>query len=362
MYNKIFKMNSFNELLQEKAPGSEFLFITKRGSHAYGTNIETSDVDYVGIFIQPLDMVIGYKTYIEQISDEKNDKTFYEIGRFLDLLKVNNPNILELLNSPKDCIVYCHPIMSEILDNKEKFISKICSKSFASYAISQIKKSRGQNKKQNWESEKITKKTPLDFCNIFNGVNNIPLTDFLEQNNLEQKFCGLSKLPHARDGYILFYDNEGDKKFRGISFEKSNDIRLSSIPVGLNPLGYISYNKDGYSYHCKEWLSERNTQRWIDVKNHDQKIDGKNLLHCVRLLEMSKEIAKGEGINVRRPNAEFLISIRRGEIDLETLIKKSEKDIEEIKELFKCSNLPEEVDSDLINKTLLKIRKNIWKI
>lgn len=46
----IVDFNTKNELLnliQSKAPGSKPLYLVVRGSHSYGTNIETSDVDFV---------------------------------------------------------------------------------------------------------------------------------------------------------------------------------------------------------------------------------------------------------------------------------------------------------------------------
>ena len=63
-------------------------------------------------------------------------------------------------------------------------------------------------------------------------------------------------------------------------------------------------------------MKERNEARWVDVKSHGQKIDGKNMMHCRRLMDMAREIGEGKGINVRRENADYLISIRKGEVDL----------------------------------------------
>jgi hypothetical protein len=39
----------------------------------------------------------------------------------------------------------------------------------------------------------------------------------------------------------------------------------------------------------QEWLQKRNLQRWVDVKSHDQKIDGKNMMHCYRLVQMARD-------------------------------------------------------------------------
>ena len=364
-------------MISDKSPGSVPLLIVIRGSHAYGTNLETSDTDYAGVFIQSLDGILGFG-YKDQINDDKNDIVFYEIKRFLELLKSNNPNILELLNTPQDCIVYKHPAFDLILSHKNDFITKTCANSFAGYAVGQIKKAKGQDKKQNWEKDRVNRKTPLDFCYFHFGTNSVSLSEYLKKKGMDQKYCGLSKVPHSRDMYALYYDFSSEETdgsqyypsfgFKGIAFEDSNDIRLSSIPREAKLVGYISYNKDGYRAHCDDyksyqtWLKNRNESRWVDVQSHGQKIDGKNMMHCRRLLEVAREIAEGKGINVRRQNADYLISIRRGEVDLQTLIDNAENDIKEIDELFKNSNLPESVDDNLINNLLIKIRKQIYNI
>ncbi len=381
------------KLIENKSPGARPLYLVIRGSHAYGTNVETSDTDYAGVFIQSIDDIIGNK-YIGQINDDNNDIVIYEIRRFLELLASNNPTVLELLNTPEDCVIYKDPIFDLVLSDKEKFITKMCAKSFGGYAKQQISKAKGQDKKQNWEKDKVTRKTPLDFCYLHIGEKSVSLKEYLDKNNLDQKFCGLSNVPHSRDTYALFYDRMSDFRysdkrpkwerilsnlfnrtkpleFKGISFENSNDIRLSSIPKELPKsyfIGHISYNKDGYSQHCKDylsyqvWLEKRNEARWVDVKSHGQKIDGKNMMHCKRLMEMAKEIGEGKGIIVRRPNAEELISIRKGEIDLQTLINNVEKEIIEVDKLFDNSSLPDSIDNDFIHNLIVKIRKQIYKI
>jgi hypothetical protein len=348
------------------------------GSIAYGTNLPSSDEDRRYVYILPIDYILS-GNIIEQVNDDTNDVVGYELGRFLNLISSANPNLLELLNMPEDCIVYKNPVFDIIIESRDKFLTKKCKNSFAGYAHSQISKAKGQDKKQNWEKDKVTRKTPLDFCYIHRGEKSIPLVKFMEEKGMDQRFCGLSNLPHSRDTYALFYDfkeeeTNGEIKnlgFKGIAFEDSNQVRLSSIPIDTPKnyfIGYISYNKDGYSQHCKdylsyqEWLEKRNESRWVDVQSHGQKIDGKNMMHCMRLMQMSREIAEGKGIIVRRPNADELISIRKGEVDLQTLINKVESEIIEIDSLFNSSNLPESVDSKFVSDLILRIRKNFYNI
>ena len=132
------------------------------GSKAYGTDLPTSDTDIKGIFILPKDKFFGLD-YISQVSDEKNDIVFYEIGRFVELLYKNNPNILELLNTPEEHIIQKHPLMDKI--KSELVVSKLCKQTFAGYAQTQIKKARGLNKKilNPMDQER---KSVLHFCQV----------------------------------------------------------------------------------------------------------------------------------------------------------------------------------------------------
>lgn len=383
----------FQKFITDRCAGAEPLFITKRGSHAYGTNIETSDEDFAGVYIQKMDDILG-TNYKPQLNDDKNDTVFYEVRRFVELLATANPTMIELLNSPQDCILYIHPSFQEIINNKDVFITKGCKNSFGGYARQQISKAKGQNKKVNWEKDKVERKTPLDFCYMHEDEKSISLTAFLSAKGLDQRFCGLSKLPHSKDMYALFYDFDAaalfseyrtprERKrtkilfklfgsnihgFKGIIFEDSNDVRLSSIPKNCDSfIGHISYNKDGYSQHCvdyksyQDWLANKNEARYVDVKSHGQKIDGKNMLHCQRLLTMAKEIAEGKGVIVRRPDAEYLISIRRGAIDLQELIDRAENTIKDVDRLFDESALPDNVSESFINDLILKIRKQFYE-
>jgi predicted nucleotidyltransferase len=327
------------------------------GSQAYGTNTPESDIDYKGVYIQdPLDILaFGYKPQIEVTKDE----CYFEIRRFLELLQTANPTVLELLFTPEDCIIIKDPIMDLIFQHKEKFITKKCLKSFSGYAVDQIKKARGLDKKMNWKG--MTRKKPIDFCYVVvvEGKT-INLKKWLNDNSLVQENCGLAKIDHFRDCYSLYYSN--DVQYKGICKTNGNTIRLSSIVKGDKMIAVMYYNKDGYTVHCKKykeysiWKRERNTQRYVDIEGHNQQIDGKNLLHCRRLIDTAIDIGKTGNIQVRRPNAEYLISIRKGKVDLETIISDAERDIKELDILFKNSNLPTYVDSNFVNDLLKEIR------
>ena len=301
--------NELIQLIESKSPGSIPLYLVIRGSHAYGTNIPTSDTDYSGVFVQNLDSILGM-SYVEQINDDKNDIVIYELRRFLELLAKNNPTVLELLNTPEDCVVYKHPLFDKILENKDNLLTKICANSFGGYAKEQISKAKGQNKKQNWEKDKVTRKDVLDFCYVIEGEKSIPWKVWNEDFQYDEKFIGIVNVPNARDIYAVYFDEiahmcfsesvpenvrESAKYLRkeselsmgfgykglvktgeGATSAESNQLRLSSIPKGETPICIITYNKDGYTQHCNDyksyqtWLEQRNEQRWVDVESHGQ--------------------------------------------------------------------------------------------
>jgi hypothetical protein len=123
------------------------------------------------------------------------------------------------------------------------------------------------------------------------------------------------------------------------------------------------YNKDGFSTHCKDyksyqtWLNERNLNRFHTNVSHGQIYDSKNISHCFRLVSVAKEIALHGDLFVRRTNdVDYLLQIKRGEVPLDKIIEDVERDIAGLEEMYKVSNLPEDVDKDFVKELLLKIR------
>lgn len=348
------------------------IFKTIVGSRAYGTNTAASDTDYKGVYAQHPDEILsfGYREQYERGKDESH----YEIRRFLQLLQTANPTVLEMLFMPEDCILHIHPAFRPVIDHRERFLTTQCKSSFGGYAVAQIRKARGLEKKMNWEQERVRRKTPSDFCYAYDNGQTLPIASYLKREGMKQELCGLVALHHFRNCYALYYDHAAQRAaeegtdaaplgYRGIFGEEGNEVRLSSVPAGETPQTIICFNKEAYTQHCKDyrayttWLAERNTQRYVDVAEHGEKIDGKNLLHCRRLLDMAMEIATEGTIRVRRPNADELLRIRRGQVGLEEILGQAERDIEELDRLFEASGLPDGTDPDFLNDLLLEVRR-----
>lgn len=338
--------------------GKHHIFRGVVGSQAYGTSTPQSDVDVKGVYVQhPLDILST--GYVDQYQVSK-DESHFEVRRFAQLLGSANPTVLELLYSPPDCVLEMDPLFDAFASRRDLFLTKACELSFGGYAIAQIRKARGLDKKMNYERERTEQKSVLDFCSVLSHISPTAITysRYVRESGLDASEFGLTKIDGVRDGYALFCGGYG-----GILTEGADDVRTVSVPKGDLPVASLLFNRDGYSKSCAEWksyqtwLSERNEQRYVDVAGHGQRIDGKNMLHCRRLLDVAAEIATEGTLNVRRPNAAELLAIRRGEVRLDEIIEKAERDIAELKGLFARSGLPDGPPSnEVVDEMILESR------
>lgn len=350
--------------IQEIKDKGLLLFECMSGSRAYGLDIPQSDTDLKGVFYLPKDQFYGLE-YIPQISNETNDEVYYELGRFVELLCKNNPNILELLASPQECILYRHPLMDNL--HIDMFLSKLCKDTFAGYALTQIRKARGYKKKVVNPMEK-ERKTVLDFCYIMDGFESIPIKEWLKRKGYSQELCGLSSISHAKGMYALFYDSLDEFGYHGIAVkETANEVSLSSIPKGQQALAYLFWNMEGYSLYCKEykeywdWVEERNDNRYQTNLNHGQNYDSKNMMHTIRLLQVAEEILQDGKLNVKRPNREQLLDIKSGNMNYDDLLAMADKLMDSIELNCSTSDLPDAPDRDIAENVLVEMREELYK-
>lgn len=346
--------------LEELKKSGSIIFESISGSRAYGLDTATSDTDIRGVFILPKEKYYSLD-YIGQINNDTNDITYYELNKFIELLSKNNPNIMELLNVPEECVLYKHPIFDNI--KKEDFISKLCKNTFANYAFTQIKKARGLNKKIVNPVEK-KRKSVEDFCYIREKKQSVLFKDFVAKKNLKQSHFGLVNLAHMKDCYNLFYNE--NLNYNGIARENANEVCLSSVPKTETPIAVLYFNVDGYSTYCKkykeywDWVEKRNEERYKSNISHTKNYDAKNMMHTFRLLHMAKEIGLYGEINVIRSDREFLLSIKNAKFEYDELVEKAELMRNELDSIYENATLMERPNSNKINEILFKLREEFY--
>ncbi|HWW39703.1 DNA polymerase beta superfamily protein [Pedobacter sp.] len=341
------------------------LFECVSGSRAYGLETPGSDTDLKGVYYLPRSEFYGLN-YVPQVSNKSNDEVYYELGRYFELLSKCNPNILEMLSSPEDCVRYKHPLMEKL--NPGMVLSKVCKDTFAGYAITQVRKAKGLKKKiVNPMPEK--RASVLDFCFVIENGLSVRLEDWLKEKNYVQERCGLVNIPHSRGLYALFYDQEDEFHYSGVvNSDRSNDVSLSSVPKGQRIAGYLSFNVDSYSIYCKEyleywdWVENRNEDRYMGTLEHGKDYDAKNMMHTIRLLEVAEELLRTGTLKVRRDNRTELLAIRSGVFEYEELLKRAEDLVEKIGKAYAISTLPHGVDKVALENVLVEMRTELYKL
>ena len=393
----------------------DLLFESIRGSHLYGTNGPDSDIDTFGIWCCPVGWLLGSgKDYIPDVRREKNDDTWYDVGKYVHLLEESNPDAIISLFTPEDKILRFDPILQPLWDIRDQILSKACFSSFSGYARDQLMKARGKNKKISINPEEVkVRKTPIDFCYVIreDGGGTINLQDWLRDHGLKQEHCGLVHIQPGKGMYYLYYNwgedkdstvenymkvqypkassfsrgfynrqLEGEKErageaitYRGILKvgDESEQLRLTSIPKAdqaRGPLCIFQYNQDAFSAHCRKykeywaWVEKRNQERFVIDAEHG--FNAKNLSHCYRLMVQGMEIAQGKGLILDRRgiDADILLDIKNHKMTYDEIMALCESKKEEMEKAFLESTIPDLPPIDRLEEILLEIRSKHYGI
>jgi predicted nucleotidyltransferase len=149
---------------------------TLMGSIAYGVSGDTSDVDVYGFAIPPKEDVFphlrgeiyGFGRQVQRFEQYQQhhivdadvvggrgreyDLTIYSIVKFFQLVMENNPNMVDSLYTPHDCVLHITKIGQMVRDRRDVFLSKLVFHKFRGYAFSQISKMSGKTEdSKRWE-------------------------------------------------------------------------------------------------------------------------------------------------------------------------------------------------------------------
>lgn len=124
------------------------------GSIAYGTDHIGSDKDERHIFVTSNKMILADR-YLDHLVIEP-DIVYYEIQFYLRQLFKGNFNCLDLLYSPKDCIIAENRLVERLKDRREMFIHRGTVGALIGAAFSDI--AYTDKKNNDWTDPKTRKK------------------------------------------------------------------------------------------------------------------------------------------------------------------------------------------------------------
>ena len=134
---KLLNTKEYDFLKTNPHLGNNICLLTVGGSHAYGTNVEGSDVDLRGITLETPDVLLTNSSF-EQVVSNTTDTTIYGLKKIFSLLANCNPNTIEMLGT-RDYFILTDA-GKELLKNKELFLSKKAAHAFGGYASAQLRR------------------------------------------------------------------------------------------------------------------------------------------------------------------------------------------------------------------------------
>lgn len=138
------------------------IYEVQMGSRAYGCSAkDSSDYDIYAVCIPPKSyifphnsgLVYGFDKFPDfevyqqhhiKNEDKEYDFTVYSLTHYLRLLFDNNPNIVDSLFVPENCIRHITPVGQLLRDNRKLFLSKRAWVKFRGYASAQKHKVYGK--------------------------------------------------------------------------------------------------------------------------------------------------------------------------------------------------------------------------
>lgn len=176
------KSSEYDFLRTDKKLKNNIALLVVAGSHGYGLNTEESDLDIRGISMGTSDSILGMESF-DVFENKKTDTVIYSMKRFMELAMKGAPNVLEILfSNPENILYYDEKIGKMLLDNRDMLLSKRIYYSFKGYAKNALKDAEKRLETNPKKADKYAMhyiRLCLEVITLLNGND---LTDVLKNN------------------------------------------------------------------------------------------------------------------------------------------------------------------------------------
>lgn len=333
LMKELLKTSDYDFLRNNPHLGNNIIILAMGGSHAYGTNVEGSDVDVRGIALNSKEEVLLQRDF-EQVIDNATDTVIYSFSKIVKLLADGNPNVLEILFQDEDAFLYMNDVGKLLYDNRHLFLSKRCFYTFGGYARQQLRKLDNKTMRELPQSGQEV--------HILNSIKNAEFT-------FREKYF------ERPDDSIKLYVDVSEQE--NMDTEIFMDVHLSHYPLRDYKCMWDEMHNIVKDYNR---IGKRASNAILHGKVN------KHAMHLVRLMLCCIDILrKGEFSTYCGKYLDLLMDIRNGKYMGEDnqlipqffeMVDYLEK---EMQLAFEESTLPEKPDAEKINALLYRVNEMI---
>lgn len=356
--------DDIRETLRAKWPsqswlGTSAILVVTHGSHAYGLNTPTSDVDIKGIAIPPREYFLGFTHRFDQAVSTDPDMVVYELRKFCKLAAENNPNILEILFCDESNHLIATASGRRLIEGRELFLSKKARHTFSGYAHAQLKRIKTHHR---WlrnapKAPPTRAEFGLPERTVIPADQLAAAQSAIEKKFTEWNFDDLSDLdPSQRIGLQNMMAEILAEA--GVTEESRYAAAARVIGYSENFIRLLDLERQ-YKAAKTEW---ENYQRWLATRNPARAelekqygYDTKHAMHLVRLMHMAREILEHGKVIVKRPDREELLAIRGGAWSYDRLIEWAEGQDAALDDIYKSSPLPHAPDRAALDRLCISL-------
>jgi predicted nucleotidyltransferase len=307
------------------------LILVKHGSHLYGTDTPTSDMDIKGVFLPSSQQVLlnkipkTYSYQSKKTTDEKNtsmdiDIELFSLHYFIELACKGETISIDMLHAEKDYATVWTQVWQELYDMRSRFYTKDM-RAFVGYA-------RTQAAKYGIKGTRLDAvKRVLDFCEPkTTGIKTDPGKLGVWWNNLPD-----GEHIHKLD------PNPRDKNNNRI-YQVCGKQFLESAPLS-------------HMWLCLKQFYEEYGER-ARLAQENKGIDWKAVSHAFRAAFQLREIFEAGDLKFPLQSAHYLKKIKKGELPWNLVQANLEIAIADVERLSNQSTLPTHPDRGPINSWL----------
>lgn len=332
------------------------------GSKSYGTSVPTSDTDYRGIFCADKKHIWTPFFPIKEMKDEsREDAKLFELRDYMEKYLKGNPNIIETLWVDEQFITESTDEYKMLREAAPELLSSKIAFTFSGYAFAQLKRMKGHNK---WINNPQSTSAPKqsDFMKLVQNFEEEKI--FAKDFDIKRYAAQHALIPYGNDIYGVLPDPRRAMFNRDGSIKKYDYSSLSDIMKKTPPKFIIKFCREEYlaavGNHKNYWEWRRNRNQTRSKLEEQYGYDTKHAMHLVRLMRMGSEILDTGVVNVLRPDAEELISIRNGAWTYDEVMEFAKDKDAEMRKLYDTTELPKYPNVNKAADVLMNIQESIW--